>query len=110
MFQTRGLRLQHSTAKRRQAEQPPFAVSPRTLVPREAVQWEGCCNVVFVPLDVVRYEPRKVHLGQVFGSRYEVLTGLTPGEQVVTTASFLLRTEILKESIGAGCCEVPGPE
>ena len=33
-----------------------------TLVPKDAVQWEGCCNVVFVEEAVGRYRPRKVEL------------------------------------------------
>ena len=32
------------------------------LVPKDAVQWEGCCNVVFVKESVDRFRPRKVHL------------------------------------------------
>ena len=31
--------------------------------------------------------------------------GVKAGEEVVTTGSFLLKTETSKESIGAGCCE-----
>ena len=55
------------------------------------------------------YEPRKVQLGVNTGTVYEVLRGLQRGEEVVTQGSFLLKTEILKGSIGAGCCEVqPG--
>jgi cobalt-zinc-cadmium efflux system membrane fusion protein len=39
----------------------------------------------------------------------EVRRGLSGGETVVTQGSFLLKTEILKGSIGAGCCEAqPG--
>jgi cobalt-zinc-cadmium efflux system membrane fusion protein len=75
------------------------------LVPREAVQWEGCCNIVFVRLSDVLYEPRKVTLGCATETSYEVVDGLEQGEPVVTTGSFLLKTEILKGSIGAGCCE-----
>jgi cobalt-zinc-cadmium efflux system membrane fusion protein len=79
------------------------------VVPTDAVQWEGCCNVVFVKRSDVLFEPRKVLLGVDTGTAYEVLEGLRPGEQVVTQGSFLLKTEILKGSIGAGCCEVdPG--
>jgi membrane fusion protein, heavy metal efflux system len=79
------------------------------VVPEAAVQWEGCCNVVFIKtLDAV-YQPRKVHLGVHTGTVYEVLSGVDEGEEVVTQGSFLLKTEILKNSIGAGCCEVnPG--
>jgi membrane fusion protein, heavy metal efflux system len=31
--------------------------------------------------------------------------GLRPGQDVVTTGAFLLKTEIMKGSIGAGCCD-----
>jgi cobalt-zinc-cadmium efflux system membrane fusion protein len=79
------------------------------VVPREAVQWEGCCNVVFVKQTETTFKPRKVYLGPPTGSVYEVIGGLTAGEVVVTQGSFLLKTEILKSNIGAGCCEVqPG--
>ena len=78
-------------------------------MPVDAVQWEGCCNVVFVKQSETLYEPRKVLLGVNTGTAYEVLDGLTGGEEVVTQGSFLLKTELLKGSIGAGCCEVnPG--
>ena len=79
------------------------------VVPESAVQWEGCCNVVFVKQSETTYQPRKVHLGIGTGTVYEVLSGVSRGEEVVTQGSFLLKTEILKGSIGAGCCEVdPG--
>lgn len=76
------------------------------VVPKSAVQWEGCCNVVFIRKSDVLYEPRKVRLGYDMGNWFVVEEGLEIGEQVVTTGSFLLKTEILKGSIGAGCCEI----
>jgi cobalt-zinc-cadmium efflux system membrane fusion protein len=82
---------------------------PTVVVPRAAVQWEGCCNVVFVRDSSTTFHPVKVHLGLAAGSMVEVRRGLKGGETVVTQGSFLLKTEILKGSIGAGCCEVqPG--
>jgi cobalt-zinc-cadmium efflux system membrane fusion protein len=79
------------------------------VVPEAAVQWEGCCNVVFVRRSDELYEPRKVRLGVATGTVYEVLAGLQEGEEIVTQGSFLLKTELTKGSIGAGCCEVhPG--
>jgi len=79
------------------------------VVPEASVQWEGCCNVVFVKESELVYVPRKVQLGIATGTVYEVLSGVEEGDEVVTQGSFLLKTEILKGSIGAGCCEVdPG--
>ena len=79
------------------------------VVPESAVQWEGCCNIVFVRKSETVFEPRKVQLGMATGTVYEVLRGIEAGDEVVTEGSYLLKTEILKGSIGAGCCEVePG--
>jgi cobalt-zinc-cadmium efflux system membrane fusion protein len=98
--------------KANQFAEAEVAVRDRTeavVVPVDSVQWEGCCNVVFVKQSEVLYQPRKVLLGVNTGVLYEVLEGVREGEQVVTQGSFLLKTEILKGSIGAGCCEVdPG--
>ena len=82
---------------------------PTMIVPRESVQWEGCCNVVFVKQNETTFVPRKVHLGPSSGAFYEVISGVEDGDVVVTQGSFLLKTEILKTNIGAGCCEAqPG--
>ncbi|GJM21447.1 MAG: hypothetical protein DHS20C15_13620 [Planctomycetota bacterium] len=79
------------------------------VVPKDAVQWEGCCNVVFVRHSDVLFEPRKVLLGAETERHFVVREGLDGDESVVTTGAFLLKTELLKGSIGAGCCEVePG--
>ena len=84
---------------------------PTVVVPRAAVQWEGCCNVVFVKESNTTFRPTKVHLGPTTGSMVEVRRGLVGGETVVTQGSFLLKTEILKGNIGAGCCEAqPGSQ
>ena len=76
------------------------------LVPKDAVQWEGCCNVAFERTSPTEFVPRKLRLGYDTGEYYEVLQGLSGGETVVTQGSFLLKTELQKGSIGAGCCEV----
>ncbi|MEW5924412.1 MAG: efflux RND transporter periplasmic adaptor subunit, partial [Candidatus Zixiibacteriota bacterium] len=53
-----------------------------SLVPKNAVQWEGCCNVVFVKETQSRYRPRKVELHDGDGPYYQVTGGLRPGEEV----------------------------
>lgn len=80
--------------------------SPLVVVPKSAVQWEGCCNVVFKKISDLVFAPEKVRLGIATEDYYEVLEGVEPNEVLVTQGSFLLKTEILKGSIGAGCCEV----
>lgn len=82
------------------------------LVPESAVQWDGCCNLVFVRQTDTVYQPYKVALGYKRNGHYVVEDGLlAAGDSVVTQGSFLLKTEILKGSIGAGCCEVdPGSD
>jgi cobalt-zinc-cadmium efflux system membrane fusion protein len=78
------------------------------VVPRDAVQWEGTSYVVFVqkqPDQPDQFEPRRVLIGRQDGDRFELpWADLRTGELVVTTGSFLLKTEIMKGSIGAGCC------
>lgn len=78
-------------------------------VPQDALQSDGCCNLVFVRESDTVYHPRKVQPGVSSNGFVEITKGLADGETVVTTGSFLLKTEIMKSSIGAGCCEVdPG--
>jgi len=74
------------------------------LVPKDAVQWEGCCNVVFVREASDVFRPRKVRLTKGDGSHYRVIDGLNGGEWIVVNGSYLLKTELKKSSIGAGCC------
>lgn len=77
-----------------------------SLVHKDAVQWEGCCNVVFVKEAVDRYRPRKVQLLGRFGPYYQIDGDVRAGQEVVVDGAFLLKTELKKSSIGAGCCGI----
>lgn len=86
-------------------------VSPEhaaVMVPREAIQHAEGRTLVFVKREAGLYEPIAVELGAGTPGEVEVVKGLAPGAEVVTTGAFLLKTEILKGSIGAGCCEEGG--
>ncbi|MGE3181094.1 MAG: efflux RND transporter periplasmic adaptor subunit [Phycisphaerae bacterium] len=74
------------------------------VVPRSAVQWDGSCNVVFVQSGPGEYYAQPVELREGSGDAVEALSGVEAGQQVVTRGAFLLKTEILKGEIGAGCC------
>lgn len=87
---------------------------PKALVvPSDAVHWEGDCNVVFVrdknfekPDGLKVFHVRKVRPGAqdvaAAGPITEIAAGLLPGEYVATTNSGILRTELLKNNLGAG--------
>ena len=65
----------------------------RLAVPEQAVLRSGRRQVVFVDLGEGRLQPRQVEVGMRFGDHYQVLAGLSEGEQVVTSAQFLLDSE-----------------
>ncbi len=71
------------------------------LVPEAAVLRSGQKNTVFVALEGGRFEPRIVVLGpRSEYDRYQVLSGLQPGERVVTSGQFMLDSESqLREAI-----------
>ncbi|MFN6962193.1 MAG: efflux RND transporter periplasmic adaptor subunit [Pyrinomonadaceae bacterium] len=72
------------------------------VVPVDAVQNINGRQIVFVPTaDPNVFELRPVRLGVEAEGRYQVLEGLTVGDRVVTTGSFMLRAEWLKISQGA---------
>ena len=75
------------------------------VIPREAVQRVDNVELAFVALAAGEYETRRIKTGAVDGDAVEVVSGVKEGELVVTAGSFLLKTETLKGSIGAGCCE-----
>lgn len=77
-------------------------------VPIESVQRVDGESVLFVRRRDGLFEARPVALGRSDGHRVQVTGEVQVGERVVTTGAFLLRTELAREDIGAGCCEVGG--
>ena len=82
------------------------------VVPENAVHWEGCCHVAFVrdkgyfnsPESPKLFHVRSVRIGATNGEFTEIIAGLLPGEVVVTKGSDVLRAQLLKNNLGAGCC------
>lgn len=79
------------------------------VVPRDALQHEGCCNIVFVqdknfakPDAPKVYHVRKVVPGATNDQSVEIAAGLLPGESVVFKGASVLRGELLKNDLGAG--------
>ena len=74
---------------------------PNLVIPQEAVIDTGVRQVVFVSKGKGRFEPRQVKLGvEVNGHQYQVLKGLSEGEEVVLSAQFMLDSESrLREAV-----------
>ncbi len=80
------------------------------VVPRDALQRLDDGWVVFVRLEPGLYEPRAVDRGESLGDRVAIQGPVKAGETVVTTGAFLLKTELRRDAIGAGCCEIEHEE
>lgn len=65
----------------------------QVLVPQEAVLDSGTEQQVFVVHPGGMFEPRKITLGPVVDGNVAVLSGLKPGETVVTSGNFLIDSE-----------------
>jgi Cu(I)/Ag(I) efflux system membrane fusion protein len=63
------------------------------LVPQSALLRTGERDIAFRVLGEGRFGPVEVKLGSRFGERYEVLSGLSEGDEVVTSATFLIDAE-----------------
>lgn len=74
-----------------------------TVIPNEAIIRTGERNIVFVAKGEGTFEPREVTLGMEGGPRnneIEILKGVKPGEEIVTSAQFLFDSESrLQEAI-----------
>lgn len=63
------------------------------VIPVGAVMPTGTRNIAFVDKGGGKLESRVVELGETFGDFYEVKSGLTKGERVVSSANFLIDAE-----------------
>lgn len=75
---------------------------PVPVVPEEALIRTGTGGVVVVALGDGRFRPVEVVPGVSAGGRVQILQGLAGGEEVVTSAQFLIDSEArLKSAVGA---------
>ncbi|HZP60718.1 MAG TPA: efflux RND transporter periplasmic adaptor subunit, partial [Opitutaceae bacterium] len=88
-------------------ENPGFALKPdmygqvelqtggarRLMVPQSAVLNSGDKQTIFVDRGNGYFEPRPVKIGAQTGGRIEILSGLQPGDRIVTSGNFLIDSE-----------------
>jgi membrane fusion protein, heavy metal efflux system len=96
------LRAHQFSKARIRIEEPHKALT----IAKAAIQRYENADLVFLMQKGAAYRPQRVRTRPIDrGDIVEVTWGLKPGQVVVTDGSFLLKTEIMKGSIGAGCCD-----
>ncbi len=63
------------------------------LVPADAVIFSGNRNVVWVKTSDGMFKARNVQLGQKFGDKYQILSGINEGDEVAASGGFLIDSE-----------------
>jgi cobalt-zinc-cadmium efflux system membrane fusion protein len=72
------------------------------VVPRVAVQEDGDVSMVFLPLSGAAYRSQRVETKPTDRDDViEVVRGLEPGQRVVTTRAYMLKSELFKDRLGA---------
>jgi cobalt-zinc-cadmium efflux system membrane fusion protein len=72
------------------------------VVPRAALQNDGDADLVFLAASDGSFRPQRVLARPTEADdRIEIAWGLNSGQSVVTTRSFMLKAELLKDRLGA---------
>lgn len=82
------------------AELPVGEKKPALLVPQDAVQQVNGQDAVFVRLSADHFVARPIQAGDSAQGMVKVVSGIQAGDQVVTQGSFLVKSQLLRSSIG----------
>jgi len=74
-------------------------------IPQSAVLSDEGTAFVFQQWKDRLWVRRDVTVGRTFDDRIEILGGIEPGETIVTSGAFMLKSDILREKMGAGCAD-----
>jgi RND family efflux transporter MFP subunit len=78
----------------------PLAAARKLTVPADAVMDSGTKQTVYVDRGNGYLEPRAVQIGERAGDRIEIVAGLTAGERIVTSGTFLIDSESRMQPAG----------
>jgi len=79
--------------------------SASLVVPAEAVVADGETSFVFVRIGHRRFLRRDIVTGARRGDMVEIASGLSEGEQIIARGAFLMKSDILRAKMGAGCAD-----
>ncbi|HEY5995743.1 MAG TPA: efflux RND transporter periplasmic adaptor subunit, partial [Candidatus Deferrimicrobiaceae bacterium] len=74
-------------------------------LPRTAVLADAGRSFVFVHKEGDFWIRRPVKLGRSAGDRVEIVSGVKAGQKVVADGAFLLKSDVLRGKMGAGCAD-----
>jgi cobalt-zinc-cadmium efflux system membrane fusion protein len=74
-------------------------------VPRSAVLTDEGRSFVFIRHQGEYYVRRPVVVGRIWAGWVEVKKGLEPGQTVVVEGAFLMKSDVLRSKMGAGCAD-----
>ena len=74
-------------------------------VPKVAVLADEGRTFVFVHKEGDYWIRRPVTLGETFGDQVIIRNGLTSGQKIIADGSFLLKSDVLRKKMGAGCAD-----
>ncbi len=74
-----------------------------TILPGSAVLLDEGRTFVFVHHQDDYYVRRPVQTGRRFGDEVEILSGVNDSQKVVANGAFLLKSDVLRSKMGAGC-------
>lgn len=73
------------------------------LVPSDAIIFSGNSSVVWIKTSDGTFEARNITIGQKYGDKYQILSGLNEGDEVAASGGFLIDSESqLKSGIPTG--------
>lgn len=78
------------------------SISRAVMVPASAIQRLDDQTLVFLARpDGKSFEPRKVHIGENRNGWTQIRRGVNPGDRVAAANSFVLKSELMKDSLEA---------
>ncbi|MBN1359530.1 MAG: efflux RND transporter periplasmic adaptor subunit [Sedimentisphaerales bacterium] len=74
-------------------------------VPLSAVMSDAGKDFVFQQWKDDLWVRRDIATGDKYGELVELLGGVSPGSRIVTSGAFMLKSDVLREKMGAGCAD-----